>query len=287
VNIQPWVDGPSGEIAYYRSGGSISTIELDAADPTPTQIVSDANGAVAWSSDGSMIAFTRGDPSTHLDLWVASADGTGARQLTDHPGHVYEPTWSPDGTKIAFHSDSIEGAFKFSPSSLSVVNSDGTGLTELVPAASNLGRPAWSPDSRQIAFLLHGEIKVVNADGSGSPRSIVKASDLGPVVDPFPKFRWLPDGRTIVFVGDAFSGRIYVARADGSHPRQVARVSASALGFSTHPVPSVSPDGKWIVLGQEWSDDDAPLFLLRIRDGSLFQITGDLANEPAWRPEAI
>lgn len=43
------------------------------------------------------IAFAYGD-----DIWVASADGTGARRLTAHPGEESHPYFSPDGKQIAF-----------------------------------------------------------------------------------------------------------------------------------------------------------------------------------------
>lgn len=40
---------------------------------------------------------------TDYDLWIVNADGTEKQQVTDTPGlELYNPTWSPDGTKLAF-----------------------------------------------------------------------------------------------------------------------------------------------------------------------------------------
>ena len=43
------------------------------------------------------IAFVYAD-----DVWVANADGTGARRLTSHPGEEQNPHFAPDGKHIAF-----------------------------------------------------------------------------------------------------------------------------------------------------------------------------------------
>ncbi|HEX7593299.1 MAG TPA: LpqB family beta-propeller domain-containing protein, partial [Anaerolineae bacterium] len=52
-----------------------------------------------WSPDGKQLVFVRDDA-----LWIVQADGTGARELTDHPAGNTDPRWSPDGTRIAFYS---------------------------------------------------------------------------------------------------------------------------------------------------------------------------------------
>jgi len=36
------------------------------------------------------------------DVWSINADGTDLTRLTHSPGPEFDPSWSPDGTKIAF-----------------------------------------------------------------------------------------------------------------------------------------------------------------------------------------
>ncbi|MCP4231033.1 MAG: hypothetical protein GY771_12920 [bacterium] len=57
----------------------------------------------AYSPYGEYVAFAS-DRSGNMDIWVIPATGGTAIQVTDDPGYDQMPTWSPDGTKIAFGS---------------------------------------------------------------------------------------------------------------------------------------------------------------------------------------
>ena len=59
-----------------------------------------------WSHDGKQIVFeslTGRTPDMEYDLWMINADGTGKKQIADQPGTpLMAPSWSPDGTQVAF-----------------------------------------------------------------------------------------------------------------------------------------------------------------------------------------
>ena len=55
---------------------------------------------IAWSTDGSMIAFSSFEPPDGARLWVVKPDGSGLRRLTDV--FAASPSWSPDGAEVAF-----------------------------------------------------------------------------------------------------------------------------------------------------------------------------------------
>ncbi|MBT7915447.1 hypothetical protein HN588_16235, partial [Candidatus Bathyarchaeota archaeon] len=75
------------------------------------------------------------------------ADGTNWRNVTrEFPGRERKPTWSPDGTQIAF-----DGGDSFK-SDIYLVNIDGTGIVRLTDHPEWDQYPAWSPDGTQIAF---------------------------------------------------------------------------------------------------------------------------------------
>jgi TolB protein len=90
-----------------------------------------------------------------------NADGTQVRQLTDNDAWEAFPTWSPDGTRIAFNSGRDGDPEVF------VMNADGTQVRQLTDNDAVDGRPAWSPDGTRIAFDRSAtEIFVMNADGT-------------------------------------------------------------------------------------------------------------------------
>jgi hypothetical protein len=99
----------------------------DVVQLTPDSLnAGDAN----WSRDGSRITFVDNFCICPLDshIWVMNADGTGMKQLTT-AGNCLEPTFSPDGTKIAF---SLFADFTFPPGDVYEMSStDGSGLTNL------------------------------------------------------------------------------------------------------------------------------------------------------------
>ena len=67
-------------------------------------------------------------------------------RLTTTLGVDAAPSWSPDGTKIAFHSD------RSGERHIHVMNPDGTGVTQLTFGTSSDFGPAWSPEGSKIAF---------------------------------------------------------------------------------------------------------------------------------------
>jgi TolB protein len=123
----------------------------------------------AWSPDGQMIAFARGNFGREEPIYVVRADGSGLQNLTPKPvGAQADPAWSPDGRKIAFVND------RNGNSEIYVMNANGTGQRNLTRNPAFDADPAWSPDGRMIAFASKRDGKdgvyVMNADGSGQRR---------------------------------------------------------------------------------------------------------------------
>jgi len=201
-----------------------------------------------WSPDGTKIAFARALPAAIgegcryaatiecWDIFVMKADGSSPVNLTGTNGvSETEPTWSPDGTKIAFTSDrdacskdpdvcAPENAGYFVPTDIFVMNADGSNVVNLNPESCGSGvscgfAPAWSPDGTKIAFTSAlGGLGISVMDADGSNRANLTA---GIYFVPATRPSWSPDGSRIVFsMVDGTRGggddEVFAMNADGS-----------------------------------------------------------------------
>ena len=197
------------------------------------------------------------------------SDGNGATRLTtNRSADDARPAWSPDGSKIAFHSDRT-GDYE-----IYVMNADGSGQTNLtLERSSDDFAPTWSPDGTKIAFQSEGDLFVMNADGSLQTRLT-----SGPDVDLSPD--WSPDGSKIAFTGGTTGYFIDVINPDGSGRT---RLTTSAADY----YPEWSPDGTKIAftslgavggrLAVMNADGTGTTFLTNIRKR--------IDYEAAWAPD--
>jgi Tol biopolymer transport system component len=125
----------------------------------------------AVSPDGRRIAFTQMKPCEgdySFGLRVVDTSGRQTSDLARLPGNARlyvfpyyaNPTWSPDGTRIAFQRNG--GVY--------VAYRDGSGLRRVTPTRIGAWEPAWSPDGVWIAFVRpggHGDLYVIHPDGTG------------------------------------------------------------------------------------------------------------------------
>lgn len=142
-------------------------------------------GYPAWSPDGTAIVFNWGydivtqDYTQDMEIMVMNPDGTNITPLTDNDFTDIGAVWSPDGTKIAFHSNR-DGNFE-----IYVMNADGSEQTRLTDNDVDDFSPAWSPNGELIAYtaVLKNEddsrlrqVIIMNADGS-NPRNLTEGQN--------------------------------------------------------------------------------------------------------------
>jgi len=104
---------------------------------------------LSFSKDGQWVAYTAYPEGT---LWRSRVDGSDRLQLTSTssaaPKLALWPTWSPDGTRIAFSSLQAGRPFR-----TQIVSRDGGAPEELPMGEHHTWGPSWSPDGASIFFL--------------------------------------------------------------------------------------------------------------------------------------
>jgi Tol biopolymer transport system component len=134
-------------------------------------IAGGVGACAADAQEASKIAFVS-DRDGNQEIYVINPDGSGLTNLTQHPEKDFAPSWSPDGSRIAFRSHRGDGYYN-----LYLMDADGSNPTRLVTNAGDDGSgdytPHWSPDGTKIlfesrrndAYAAYGSSYVVNVDG--------------------------------------------------------------------------------------------------------------------------
>jgi TolB protein len=208
------------------------------------------------------------DPNCNWDIDRAQPGSTDQIKLFASAKADLWPSWSPDGSQIAFSSNR-DGNYE-----IYVIGSDGKNLTRLTNDPGVDRYPTWSPDGHTIAFTSdrsgNEDIWVMDADGTGEPTQLTH--DVGSNEAP----RWSPHYSSIVFFTDR-EGRnqIYLMDPDGGHQRNISNSQSDDLGAAW------SPDGTRLAFrrnGDIWVMD---------ADGNAQQqlTTTTQDAQPTWSPD--
>ncbi len=160
--------------------------------------------------------------------------------LTSYPGREAEPTFSPDGSQVAF---SWDGESQDNRDIYVKAIGSEQPLRLTIDAAQD-GSPAWSPDGRLIALLRDrgdGGSELLLVSPTGGPERRLAEVQAPPDVG----LAWLPDGRHLVVpdrvTPDGSLGLTLLEVQTGSKERLTG--PDSGIGDRR---PALSPDGRWV-----------------------------------------
>jgi TolB protein len=125
--------------------------QINVVDLATKKIASLITGGIntygSWSPDMKQIAFRKIIGEENSEVFVANADGSNQRNLTNNPFFDGWPAWSPDGKKIAFASNRRGHGYQ-----IFVMDADGASVRLIANTEGRGTAPRWSPDGKMIYF---------------------------------------------------------------------------------------------------------------------------------------
>lgn len=212
-----------GDKLFYRDNNN-NAFFIDLATDRQKQILMPMGliGSLASSpvDEQLLVVRFRSEIMDSSDLWLTDIESKHRKILTRQAGLQYDPSWSPDGKKIAY----ISGR-GYQTHELYIMGSDGQNRLRLTDNKALELLPAFSPDGQTLAYVSditgNYEIWLMNVNGSDD-RQLTDS----PGIDTRPC--WSSDGERILFVSDrSGSLQLWMMDNDGSNVRQLTKGPAS------------------------------------------------------------
>lgn len=164
---------PRGDRIVFTSNRDgdleLYSMNLDGSDVKRLTHTLGYDGGAWFSPDGSQIVWRAGRfrsdeakkeyrrllrqglvAPNHMEIWIANADGSNARQITQLGGANWAPVFTPDGKKILFSSNHRhERGYPFE---MFLINTDGTGLEQVTHSGSFDSFPMFSYDGKYLVW---------------------------------------------------------------------------------------------------------------------------------------
>lgn len=223
INLSPRWNSAGSALCFtsYASGNpDLYVADLGKGQIRRISARSGLNMGCGWAPGGGSIALTL-TAGTDSELYSIEPEaGKQLARLTSSPGIDVSPSYSPDGSKLAFVSERGGGP------QIYIMNRDGSGVHRVTFQGSYNVSPSWSPKGDKIAYVTRSngfDVFTCNVDGSGVTRITDGAGDNE---DP----SWSPEGDYVAYSSTRTgSAQIWISTADG---RKSIQISEGGGGYT-------------------------------------------------------
>jgi Tol biopolymer transport system component len=290
--MPPDATKPRGHFAIMSLDVASETVRELSINGVPSPFVSDP----VWLPGGKEIAFVNRVPMGEKGgrIWTVAATGGQAHPMTDDSVRAFNPTFSPDGRRLAYFANDAAGKTQ-----IWVQEVDGGKVTASAPTRvtnhADVTRTRIRWDGSDLLYSADGRLWRVNASGS-EPKEIPFIAELSirqrrqtlpqarmpapgqpAAARGFMGMALAPDGRQI---GALALGKFWVIPVDGGRPRAVADVPFGAAS------PAWSPDAKEVAWSAGIADHE-DLFATNVATGATRRVTALAGAErnPTYSPD--
>ena len=313
--------------AIAQSGNPAPMTPLKSPDPRVAPILDAIQkgrnpGALALSPDGALLAWTLGSRQEggQIHLTEVAHPDAEDRTIASPPGatgcRASDPTWSPDGSSLAFLSSCTGSADQSRQPEIVLWSRKSAQARQVTHLRGEIQAMSWSPDGRSIGFLYvenatrsAGALAamkpwsgVVGEDGVEVQRVAVARSTTGEVTQVTPpnlhvyEFDWAPNSKELTYVAANPPGennwwvaQLYTQQIGGAtQPRSIldtTKISGDLHGLQIAN-PRFSPDGRRIAfIGGLMSDQGSTggdIYTIAASGGTPRNIMPDKSVSTAW-----
>jgi eukaryotic-like serine/threonine-protein kinase len=293
ADLQP-AFSPDGDRIAFRSDRDGGGIFLMAASGESVTRLTNFGYSPSWSPSGSEIvvsslgfAAPAGIMGDATGLSVANVR-TGQVRALPIPWRALQPSWSPDGTRIAYWG--VRG--KTGQRDIWTVAADGSdaarGGVAVTDDAALDWSPTWSPDGRYLYYsstrggpMNLWRVRVDERSGRvlGAPERVTAPSTWSGFLS------FSRDGTRLAFASTDFHSTLFRVPFDPDRETLTGPPESVLKGTRAIRDHEISPDGQWIAFTEAGVPED--LFVARIDGTQYRRLTDDEFRDrgPAWSPD--
>ncbi len=292
-NTQPAFSS-DGERIVYRSSRDGGGIFLMGATGESARRLTDFGFNPAWSPDGKKIVFATesvvSSPTSRSSipsrLWIIDVVSGVKTQLADVD--AVQPSWSPDGKRIAYWSIEREG-MNSGQRDVWTMNAEGGGMIPVTNDAAVDWNPVWSSDGEFVYFssdrgggmnLWRARVKESTGQVLAPPEPVTSGGSVARQHLSISR-----NGRRMAYVERSSASNIEAVEFDPDTGKVLGQPVAVTQGsrFALNPEPS--PDGRWLVFRSAEKQED--ILVMRSDGSEVRRLTDDVYRDlsPRWSPD--